>query len=63
MIIMGGTFPLDSNPPTCDAPGVWGMHNLDLGQQNVQAAKWYQYLPNVTSYAVPSTIISAIGGG
>jgi hypothetical protein len=63
MIIMGGSFPLETSPVQCDAPEVYGMHNLNLGAQNWEQKPWYQYLPNVTSYAVPSTIIDVIGGG
>ncbi|OCL04949.1 hypothetical protein AOQ84DRAFT_106417 [Glonium stellatum] len=59
MIIMGGTFP---NSTDCDAPGVYGLHNLNLGKENSQGAMWYQFLPNVTSYNVPSEIIATIGG-
>ncbi|PWY89847.1 hypothetical protein BO70DRAFT_426286 [Aspergillus heteromorphus CBS 117.55] len=59
MIIMGGTFP---NSTACDIPTNYGMHNLDLGQQNSQKAKWFIFRPNITTYQVPSAIISAIGG-
>lgn len=59
MLIIGGTFPLSDD---CDAPSVAGTHNLNLGKQNVDNAMWYQYLPNITSYEVPSEIISQIGG-
>ncbi|OCK82337.1 hypothetical protein K432DRAFT_472509 [Lepidopterella palustris CBS 459.81] len=59
MIVMGGTFP---NYTACDAPSFYGLHNLNLGKQNAQDAQWYQFLPNVTSYSVPSEIIATIGG-
>ncbi|KAK1816181.1 hypothetical protein LTR12_009430 [Friedmanniomyces endolithicus] len=62
MIIMGGYFPNSSNIG-CDARAIWGQHNLNLGAEDVQQAAWYQYLPNVTSYQVPSTIVGVIGGG
>ncbi|KAK5697180.1 hypothetical protein LTR97_007315 [Elasticomyces elasticus] len=64
MIVMasGGYFPNSSNTD-CDAKSIWGQHNLNLGNNNVEEAAWYQYLPNVTSYQVPSTIIDVIGGG
>ncbi|TKA83459.1 hypothetical protein B0A55_00572 [Friedmanniomyces simplex] len=62
MIIMGGYFPNSSNIG-CDAKNIWGEHNLNLGAENEQQAEWYQYLPNVTSYQVPSTIVGVIGGG
>jgi len=59
MMVMGGNF---TNATTCDVPAVGGQHNLNLGQVNVQNAKWYQYLPNLTSYSVPPAIVSAAGG-
>ncbi|KAK5746447.1 hypothetical protein LTR17_000827 [Elasticomyces elasticus] len=61
MLIMGGYFPNSSNE-NCDAKNIWGQHNLNLGNNDVENAAWYQYLPNVTSYQVPSTIVDAIGG-
>ncbi|KAK5728185.1 hypothetical protein LTR17_012090 [Elasticomyces elasticus] len=61
MLIMGGYFPNSSNE-NCDAKNIWGQHNLNLGNNDVETAAWYQYLPNVTSYQVPSTIVDAIGG-
>jgi hypothetical protein len=62
MIIMGGTFP-ESNYTDCDIPTVWGQHNLNLGADDALQTEWYQFLPNVTTYQVPQTIFSAIGGG
>lgn len=59
MMVIGGTFPLGDS---CDAPDVWGMHNLDLGRQNSDNATWYRYQQNVTSYVVPPDIIQKIGG-
>ncbi|KAI8634555.1 hypothetical protein F5Y19DRAFT_116791 [Xylariaceae sp. FL1651] len=61
MMIIGGSFPLDDL--SCDAPEQYGSHNLDLGRQNEQNAQWNLYQPMVTSYDVPSDIISVIGGG
>ncbi|KAK4956141.1 hypothetical protein LTR66_013363 [Elasticomyces elasticus] len=60
MIIMGGTFP---NSSQCDVPAVYGMHNLNLGKQDVEGGRWYRFLPNLTSYEVPSEITAVIGGG
>lgn len=59
MLIIGGTFPLSEN---CDSPLTWGTHNLDLGQQNPAQAMWYDYQLNITSYIVPTGIISVVGG-
>lgn len=62
MIIMGGTFP-NSSYLDCDAKQIYGQHNLNLGQEDVQEAEWYQFLPNLTtSYQVPTTINSVISG-
>ncbi|KAB5571722.1 hypothetical protein GE09DRAFT_1216339 [Coniochaeta sp. 2T2.1] len=61
MLIIGGTY---SNDTTymCDADSVWGTHNMNLGEQNVDNAIWAAYLPNLTTDAVPSDILTAIGG-
>lgn len=59
MIVMGGNF---TNSTACDAPTVGAQHNLNLGQQNILNDKWYQYLPNLTAYSVPSAISSVTGG-
>jgi len=61
MLIIGGTFP--ESITACDSQNTWGTHNLNLGKQNVDEAMWYGYLPNLTSYSVPSEIISIVGGG
>lgn len=42
MIVMGGWFP-DSSHNDCDAPDIWGQHNLNLGANNVLGVHWYQY--------------------
>ncbi|KAB8266455.1 hypothetical protein BDV30DRAFT_245220 [Aspergillus minisclerotigenes] len=59
MLIMGGTMP---NNTDCDIPAIYGMHNMYLGKQNPQDAIWALFRPNLTSYEVPSEIISAVGG-
>lgn len=59
MIVMGGNF---TNTTACDAPTVGAQHNLNLGQANILNDKWYQYLPNLTEYSVPSAILSVTGG-
>ncbi|RMD41435.1 hypothetical protein DV735_g3680, partial [Chaetothyriales sp. CBS 134920] len=59
MIVMGGNFTTTTD---CDVPAVGGQHNLNLGQNNVNNAKWYQYLPNLTEYSVPPAIVSIAGG-
>jgi hypothetical protein len=60
MIVVGGAFPAQQT--TCDSQGTWGTHNLDLGQQNQHGDIWNTYQPNLTSYVVPSAVISAVGG-
>jgi hypothetical protein len=60
MIIMGGTFP---NSTQCDAPAVYGMHNLDLSQNNPNDAEWATLNYSSTAYLVPTAVVSAIGGG
>ncbi|KAJ4304371.1 hypothetical protein N0V88_001984 [Collariella sp. IMI 366227] len=59
LIIIGGTFPTTED---CDSPEQFGLHNADMGQQNQEKALWQIYTPNLTKYAVPDAIISAIGG-
>ncbi|KAI9698644.1 MAG: hypothetical protein M1836_003753 [Candelina mexicana] len=60
MLIMGGTFPLTDQ---CDAQAVYGQHNLNLGKDNSENAKWALFNPNMTKYKVPSEIIAVVGGG
>jgi hypothetical protein len=57
MLIIGGTFPLNSN---CDVPMQWGTHNVDLGK--VSGKPWITYNNNVTSYVVPPEVIAVVGG-
>lgn len=59
MLIIGGTFPATD---ACDAPDVVGTHNLDLGKNNPEQVKWNLFNPNLTTYNVPSEIISVVGG-
>ncbi|KAE8387033.1 hypothetical protein BDV23DRAFT_186706 [Aspergillus alliaceus] len=59
MIVMGGTY---TNSTTCDVPKIYGLHNMYLGKQNPEHAMWARFRPNLTSYQVPSEIISVVGG-
>ncbi|KAK4504563.1 hypothetical protein PRZ48_005479 [Zasmidium cellare] len=61
MIIMGGYFP-NSSITDCDAPKVWGMHNLNLGANDFLDVPWYQYQPNLTYYSRPPNLTEVIGG-
>jgi hypothetical protein len=59
MLVMGGNF---TNTTDCDVPFIQGQHNLNLGQDDATASKWYAYLPNVTDYLVPPAILEVVGG-
>ncbi|KAK4231534.1 autophagy-related protein 3 [Podospora fimiseda] len=59
MLVLGGTFPLTDE---CDVPEQFGLHNLDLGQQNPKKNSWMIYAANKTTYTVPDPIIKVIGG-
>lgn len=59
MMVMGGNF---TNSTACDVPSLGAQHNLNLGQNNVENSKWFQYLPNLTTYEVPPAIQSVVGG-
>ena len=59
MLVMGGNF---TNAIDCDVPSIQGQHNLNLGQDDLTDAKWYEYLPNVTQYLVPPAILEVVGG-
>jgi hypothetical protein len=59
MLVIGGTFPSSDR---CDAPEQYGVHNVDLGQQNQEKALWQIFVTNLTKYAVPDPVVSVIGG-
>ncbi|RBR16688.1 uncharacterized protein FIESC28_06841 [Fusarium coffeatum] len=59
MFIHGGFFPLNDD---CDVPDQWGLHDMSLGRQNKDKAPWMLYDPDLTTYAVPTDIISVVGG-
>jgi hypothetical protein len=59
MLIIGGTFPASN---MCDAPAVWGTHNLNLGKNNPDNAMWSKFYPNLTEYNVPPEIVAVVGG-
>ncbi|KAH7118465.1 hypothetical protein EDB81DRAFT_892077 [Dactylonectria macrodidyma] len=61
MLVIGGSYSNDSTY-MCDVDAVWGTHNMDLGEQNPDNAIWAQYQPNLTTYAVPTDILTAVGG-
>lgn len=57
MLVIGGTFPVSDQ---CDAPNVWGTHNVDMGK--VSGNMWEIFTPNLTTYHVPPEVISVVGG-
>uniref|UniRef100_L2G7B2 Cell wall anchored protein n=1 Tax=Colletotrichum fructicola (strain Nara gc5) TaxID=1213859 RepID=L2G7B2_COLFN len=61
MIVIGGSYSNDTTDK-CDADNVWGTHNMNLGQDNDENAIWLRYLPRLTTYAVPTDIVTAVGG-
>lgn len=62
MLIIGGYYS-NQTYSDCDAASIGGQHGLSLGQQNVENAQWYQFLPNLTTYEIPANVTAAIGGG
>ncbi|KAF4970117.1 hypothetical protein FSARC_2786 [Fusarium sarcochroum] len=59
MLVHGGFFPLTDD---CDVADQWGLHDMSLGRQNKDKAPWQLYDPDLTKYAVPTDIISVVGG-
>jgi len=60
MLVIGGTYSNDST--ACDADVIWGTHNMNLGEENPNKAIWAAYQPNLTTYTVPTDLVTAIGG-
>ena len=60
MLIIGGWFPEQYQ---CDSPEVQGQHGMNLGYNGEKKALWDKYDPTLTTYFVPTPILSAIGGG
>lgn len=63
MIIIGGWFPKSTGADFCDSPDVQGQHGMNLGYNGEKRALWDKYDPKLSTYFVPTPIISAIGGG
>ncbi|KAI5455986.1 hypothetical protein BGZ63DRAFT_367933 [Mariannaea sp. PMI_226] len=61
MLVIGGTFSNDTKY-SCDVPNIYGTHNMNLGEQDKDKAIWASYQPNLTTYVVPTDIITAVGG-
>jgi hypothetical protein len=64
MIVIGGWFP-NSTFTDCDSPDSQGQHNMILGNNTGKQENgiWDKYDPKLSSYAVPTMVVSAIGGG
>jgi hypothetical protein len=62
MIIIGGWFP-SNGADFCDSPDVQGQHGMNLGYNGEKKALWDKYDPKLSTYFVPTPVISAIGGG
>ena len=60
MLIIGGWFP---SADICDAPSGWGQHNMNLGYNGPARTLWDKYDPKVSTYFVPTPVISVVGGG
>lgn len=60
MIVIGGWFPESDQ---CDSPKVQGQHNMNLGFNGEKQAVWDKYNPTLSTYFVPTPVISVIGGG
>ncbi|KAJ4361305.1 hypothetical protein N0V95_002007 [Ascochyta clinopodiicola] len=60
MLIIGGWFP---GSDQCDSPQVQGQHLMNLGFNGEKKALWDKYDPSLSTYLVPTPVISAIGGG
>ncbi|XPS77663.1 hypothetical protein M3J09_009690 [Ascochyta lentis] len=60
MLIIGGWFP-DSDQ--CDSPQIQGQHLMNLGFNGEKKALWDKYDPTLSTYLVPTPVVSAIGGG
>ncbi|KAF8535116.1 hypothetical protein BDD12DRAFT_894032 [Trichophaea hybrida] len=64
LLIIGGQFPKDPDAKNCDAPDVWGVHNLVMSKLDTGAESvyWAKYNSSRDKYSVPDDIIKAIGG-
>jgi hypothetical protein len=60
MLIIGGWFP---STPQCDAQSGFGQHNMNLGYNGQQKTLWDKYDPKISTYFVPTPVISVVGGG
>ncbi|UPX17203.1 uncharacterized protein EKO05_0007572 [Ascochyta rabiei] len=60
MLIIGGWFPESDQ---CDSPQIQGQHLMNLGFNGEKQALWDKYDPSLSTYSVPTPVISAIGGG
>ncbi|KAK4187144.1 hypothetical protein QBC35DRAFT_385482 [Podospora australis] len=61
MLVVGGTYSNDTTN-MCDVETIGGQHNMNLGEENPANALWAEYQPKLTTYAVPTFVMSAVGG-
>jgi hypothetical protein len=63
-MVIGGWFP---NPSfgDCDQPDAQGQHNMILGNNTGKQENglWDKYDSKLSTYAVPTLVVAAIGGG
>jgi hypothetical protein len=64
MMVIGGWFP-NTTFGDCDARDAQGQHNMVMGNNTdkVENGLWDKYDPKLSTYAVPTLVVSAIGGG
>ncbi|KAF2872482.1 hypothetical protein BDV95DRAFT_385660 [Massariosphaeria phaeospora] len=60
MLIIGGWFTTNDE---CDSADVWGQHNMNMGYNGPAKAIWDKYDPKISTYFVPTPVISVVGGG
>lgn len=60
MLVIGGRAMNDTTG--CDADGVLGQHNMVLGKDNPEKAIWARFQPNLTTYTLPTDIVTVVGG-
>ncbi|EAA29845.2 hypothetical protein NCU09171 [Neurospora crassa OR74A] len=60
MLVIGGRALNDTT--ICDADDVLGQHNMVLGKDNPEKAIWARFQPNLTTYTLPTDILTVVGG-
>ncbi|KAK3400812.1 hypothetical protein B0T20DRAFT_494902 [Sordaria brevicollis] len=60
MLVIGGRAMNDTS--SCDADVVMGQHNMVLGKDNPESAIWARFQPDLTTYTLPTDIVTVVGG-